>query len=80
MMTLLKNNQLTEFSLRMKESGYHEKMRGEVMRRGIETYEKQVEREVNGICPLYRQKGDKKKERRTKEEQMCHGIGHTNLY
>ena len=48
----VKNQQLTEFSLRMKESGYHEKMRREVIRRGIETYEKQVEREVNGICPL----------------------------
>ena len=45
----VKNQQLTEFSLRMKESGYHEKMRGQVIKTGIETYEKQVGRKVNGI-------------------------------
>ena len=44
----------------MKESGYHENMRSEVIRRGIETYERQLQNDINGICPLHRPKGYEK--------------------
>ena len=53
-----KNDLLSEFSLRMKLSGYSEKFRLEVMSCGVAGYEKP------GICPLYRHKGYIKEERR----------------
>ena len=41
----IKIYQLTEFSQRLKESGYREKIREEIIKRGGEAYEKQVERD-----------------------------------
>ena len=58
---------LSEFSLRMKESGYEEKMRLEVIKRGMEGYEKQIARDESGECPLYRPKGYKQEERQRKK-------------
>ena len=52
-----KNNFLSEFSLRMKESGYSERFRLEVISSGVAGYEKQLARAEAGICPLYRPKG-----------------------
>ena len=67
--------QLTELSLRLKESGYREKIREEIMKRGLEAYEKQRERDTNGICPLHRPKGYDQKERtkkkRRKKTSLC---------
>ena len=65
----VKTSQLKEFSQRLKESGYREKMRGEIMKRGLEAHEKQIERDTSGVCPLsmpqrYDQKERTKKKRR----------------
>ena len=49
----MKNYQLKEFSLRLKESGYLGKMRREIIERGIEIYENQVEKENSRICSLH---------------------------
>ena len=65
----VKNNQLTEFSLRLKESGYPGKMRREIIERGMEMYEKQVEKESNGSCPLHRPKGYEKEQRTKKKKK-----------
>ena len=65
----MKNNQLTEFSLRLKESGYPGKMRREIIERGMEMYEKQVEKENNGSCPLHRPKGYEKVQRTKKKRR-----------
>ena len=63
-----RNNALSEFSFRMKESGYGAAFRLEGISCGLESYEKQVQREVDGVCPLYRPKGFKEDERRRKKE------------
>ena len=63
-----RNDSLSEFSFRMKESGYGEAFRLEVISCGLESYDKQVQREVDGTCPLYRPKGYKEEERRRKKE------------
>ena len=52
----------------MKESGYGAAFRLEVISCGLESYEKQVQREVDGVCPLYRPKGFKEEERRRKKK------------
>ena len=54
---------LSEFAGRMKDSGYPEKFRKEVIKSGWEGYEKQVSRQETGECPLYRPKGYRKEER-----------------
>ena len=41
----------------------------EIMKRGIQTYERQVERDRNGTCPLYRPKGYDKDIRRKIEKK-----------
>ena len=51
----------------MKESGYSEKFRLEVISSGVAGFEKQLSRAAEGICPLYRPKGYKTEERRRKK-------------
>ena len=58
---------LNEFALRMKDSGYTSTFRREVIEGGVKAYEKQLEREKSGICPLYRPKGYMKDERDKKK-------------
>ena len=60
---------LSEFSMRMEASGYAAKFRLDVIKSGIAAYEKQVEREEAGICPLYRPKGYQQEERRMKKQR-----------
>ena len=52
-----RNMLLSRFSFRMMESGYSETMREEVITSGVSGYQKQVERDEAGQCPLYRPKG-----------------------
>lgn len=66
----LKVEFLSEFAWRMKESGYSEKFRQEVIECGVKGYEKQVERDARGECPLHRPKGYKSKERRQKKDML----------
>ena len=63
----IKNGFLSEFSLRMKESGYSERFRLEVITSGVAGFEKQLARAADNICPLYRPKGYKAEERRRKK-------------
>ena len=65
----VKTHYLNEFSLRMKESGYDANMRLDVIKLGIGAYEKQIERENEGICPLYRPKGYDKASREKKKSR-----------
>ena len=59
----------------MKESDYHERMRGEVIRRGIVTYERQGQNDINGIFPLHRPKVPTNTKRRSgKKEKMDGGL------
>ena len=53
--------------LRLKYSGYGEKYRTEVLESAYKTFEKQLERERNNICPLYRPKGFRENERKSKK-------------
>ena len=46
----LKSAMLTQFSLRMKDSGYSEQVRLEVIKGGVVGYEQQVQRDRNGEC------------------------------
>ena len=63
----IRNNFLSEFSLRMKISGYSEQFRFEVISSGVACYEKQLARAAQGICPLYRPKGYNEEQRRKKK-------------
>ena len=65
----VRNFFLSEFSLRMKMSGYHEKFRREVIVSGMKGYGRMVKNNDDGVCPLYRPKGYRKEERR-KEKYM----------
>ena len=65
----VKTHHLSEFSGRLRESGYGQRIRMEIMKRGIEIYERQVERDKNGTCPLYRPKGYDKDTRRKKKRR-----------
>ena len=58
---------LSEFSFRMKESGYGENFRLEVFTSGMSGFQKQVKRDKEGVRPLYRPKGYKEDERRKKK-------------
>ena len=63
-----RNMLLSRFSFRMMESGYSETMREEVITSGVSGYQKQVERDEAGQCPLYRPTGFQESERRKKKE------------
>ena len=51
----------------MKDSGYKPKFRQEVIEGGVKAYNKQIERDRTGVCPLYRPKGYMKQERTQKK-------------
>lgn len=63
----IKTNFLNEFSYRMMISGYSEKVRLEVIQKGLEAYERQLKRDEENECPLYRPKGYNEEERRKKK-------------
>ena len=63
----IKNSFLSEFSLRMKESGYSEMSRFKVISSGA-GYEKQLARAEAGTCPLYCPKGYMAEERSRKKQ------------
>ena len=65
----VKNKLLSEFSSRMRDSGYSDKMRREVIESGVKGYEKQVSRDEIGECPLHRPKGYMNEERQ-KQKQL----------
>ena len=51
----------------MKESGYSAEKRLKVLQDGTNAFDKQVERDQSGVCPLYRPKGYDKVNRRNKK-------------
>ena len=57
----IKTNQLSEFSERLRISGYKQHARMEIIKRGVEAYEKQVERARVDNVPYTDQKGIRKK-------------------
>ena len=65
----IKTNQLSEFSERLRISGYKQHARMEIIKRGVEAYEKQVERDKSGLCPLHRPKGYQKEVRLRKKRR-----------
>ena len=60
----VKTTLLSEFSFRMKESSYGKSFRLEVISSGVTGFQKQLQREIDGIRPLYRPKGYKEVERK----------------
>ena len=64
----VKNEFLSEFSLRMKESGYPSKFRLGVITCATKAYQKQLKKDQDGICPMYRPKGYQEETRRKKKE------------
>ena len=58
---------LSEFSLRLKVSGYPAQVRLNIIKSGMRAYEKQIERDEEGIRPLYRPKGYEEEERQKKK-------------
>ena len=54
---------LSEFSQRMRISGYPERFRKETLVAGLKGYEKQLKRNDDGVCPLHRPKGYRVNER-----------------
>ena len=70
----VKNYFLSEFSLRLQVSAYPVGFRQAVIEAGMQTYDQQLERDKQGVCPLYRPKGYKESERRIKKEvRKFHG-------
>ena len=68
---------LSVFSYRLKESGYSHKERLRIIQDGTTAYQKQVERDRAGECPLYRPKNWKKNEReQRKSPEKFPGIDH----
>ena len=59
---------LSDFSLRMKISGYNERYRETIIPSAISAWRKQVEMDSTGECPLYRQRDWKRDERRKQKE------------
>ena len=60
---------LSEFSQRMRMSGYSERFRREIMVSGIRGYERQLKDSDDGVCPMHRSRGYRKEER-MKEKYM----------
>ena len=59
---------LSDFSLRMKISGYSERYRETIIRSAISAWKKQVEMDLTGETPLYRPRDWKRDERRRQKE------------
>jgi hypothetical protein len=64
----LKAEMLSLFSLRMKDSGYSSKIRQEIIEGGVRGYEKQLQRDLTGECPLYRPRDWNRQERDKKKK------------
>ena len=64
-----KAEHLSQFVLRMKDSGYSEKFRLEIVQGGVRGFEKQFERDVSGECPLYRPR-EFQREKRDKAKKL----------
>ena len=64
---------LSDFSLRMKISGYSEKYRETVIQSALSAWEKQLEMDRSGERPLYRPREWKKEERAKKKEYKKSG-------
>ena len=58
---------LSEFSNRMKLSGYHDSYRLYIIKAAVDIYEKQLAEDEAGIKPLYRERNWNKEERRNKK-------------
>ena len=58
---------LSEFSQRMRMSGYPEQFRKEILVAGLKGYEKQLKRHDDGVCPLHRPKGYRMEERQNEK-------------
>ena len=54
---------LSDFSQRMRMSGYQEKFRREIITSGMRGYERMLRNNDEGVCPLHRSKGYRKEER-----------------
>ena len=64
---------LTDFSLRMKMSGYNENYRHNVIKSSLTGFQRQKELDKNNIVPMYRDKAWNKTERRkAKERKSAH--------
>ena len=63
----IKHTALSTFSFRMKESGYGAEVRLRVLQDGCRAFEKQVQRDSEGSCPLYRPKGYQQDKKRRKK-------------
>ena len=59
---------LSEFSLRMKMSGWNARFRYEVITCGMAGYQKQVDRAEAGVCPINRPKGYQEEERKKRKQ------------
>ena len=55
---------LTEYMRRMMRAGYEEYYRRDVLKHGLAVFDKKIENEENGTCPLNRPSGYKTQERR----------------
>ena len=66
---IMKKGYLSEFSERLRESGYGHKMRMVIIKRGVEIYDNQVKKDIDGTCPLYRPKGYEEETRRKKKRR-----------
>ena len=64
---------LSDFSLRMKLSGYTAKYREAVITSALSAWEKQLELDRSGECPLYRPRSWRKDERSKKKEMKKQG-------
>ena len=60
---------LTKFAQKMKDSGYDEKFRYEVIDSGVKGYREQVKKDKDGIRPMFRPRNYMKDERKEKKEQ-----------
>ena len=64
---------LSDFSLRMKISGYSERYRETIIKSAISAWEKQIEKDNTGECPLYRPRTWEGERRRKKKEHKKTG-------
>ena len=62
---------LTDFSLRMKMSGYNENYRHNIIKSSLTGWTRQKERDINGTRPLYREKSWNRIARRKEKERTA---------
>ena len=60
---------VTEYMKRMREAGYKETYRKNVLRKAVNIYKKKVEDDEKGIRPIFRQKHWKREERKKEKER-----------